>query len=98
MKCCLCQKVFNGDRGTCFSRSPTICAECGKKFVERLFADHDFNEWLDSFLQSRIEKYVPSYDEFYVRYNKIKCPDCSGVGFIAGKVCGRCNWVGTIEE
>ena len=99
MKCCLCQRAFNGDREKCFSHAPfTICKICGVKFIEVLFADHHFNEWLDSFLQSRIEKHVPSYDEYYVRYGKIKCPECNGTGFIKGKICGRCNWVGTIEE
>jgi len=98
MDCFLCLKKFNGDKHKPFCDSPIICSQCGTKLTESFFKSKEFNEWLDSFLQSRIVKHVPSYDEYYVRYNKIKCPDCSGIGIIAGKVCGRCNWVGTIEE
>jgi hypothetical protein len=98
MKCCLCEQIFNGDRTPYFNKNPPICWLCGQSFIENLFANKEFNEWLDSFLQSRIQKYIPTYNEYYTQHNKSKCPECNGVGFVDGKVCHKCNWIGTIEE
>lgn len=97
MICKLCERNFNGIREPVFSKKPPICESCGKSLVDNLFGGTYFNEYLDSFLQSRMEIYLP-YDEYYRRYHKKKCPDCNGTGLIDGKVCNRCNWIGTIEE
>jgi len=98
MICSLCGRHFNSNREGIFSGKPPICGKCGKSLVEKLFADTDFNEYLDSFLQSRIEKYIPAYNEYYKIYGKKKCPDCKGTGFIGKEICKKCHWVGTIEE
>lgn len=101
MRCILCKVELNRERDNCFIHPQiakiTVCKLCGKNLIEALFIDKDFNEWLDSFLQSRIEKYIPEYNEYFERYNKKKCPLCSGSGFLNGKVCSRCHFVGVID-
>ena len=78
------------------------CVGCKGEFditldaAQKIF--EEFNRWLDSFMQSRIEKHLFTYDEYYKRYNLKKCPNCNGTGFVNEKVCRVCNFVGTIEE
>ncbi len=98
-QCAICDEDYKeSDKGTIqVTRKRGICKDCTVKVVEGLFGSADFNEWLDSFLQSRLKKHVPGYNEYYVRHNKIPCPDCEGTGFVSGSPCKRCGFVGAIE-
>lgn len=96
MQCIFCQHFFNEERTKSFM-SGNICVPCGIKLIESLFGNKEFNEWLDSFMQSRLVGYIPGYHEYYDRHNKQPCPDCHATGFIDGNVCGTCNFVGAID-
>lgn len=95
--CILCQKEYNSEREKEFLHGK-ICSKCGVDLIEAMFAPRSpFNEWLDSFLQSRIETHVPCYDEYYKIYKKQKCPNCGGKWMIDNKVCDVCNFLGVID-
>jgi hypothetical protein len=98
MKCKLCNKVLNRERDKCFaSANFIICEDCGNSLVVSLFGTDEFNMWLDSFLQSRIEKYIPEYNEYFERHNKQRCLTCSGTGFVNKKPCSFCGFTGEID-
>ncbi len=98
-KCIACQDEYKPIKGTfTFKRKSGLCSSCMTKIIEGLFSQGLFNEWLDSFLQSRIEKYLPDYKEYYEIYHKKKCPECNGKGIIGeGTVCRRCGFIGVID-
>jgi len=98
MECAICHDKFNGDKQKPFCKSPVICQKCGINLTVSFFNFKEFNEWLDSFMQSRMVRYIPRYSEYFDRYNKQPCLDCHGTGFIAGQVCKTCNFVGIINK
>jgi len=99
-QCAICDVDYkDSEKGAIqVAKKRGVCADCAVKVVEGLFGNAEFNAWLDSFMQSRLVKHVPGYDEFYVRYNKVRCPDCEGTGFIDGVPCKRCGFVGVIDK
>lgn len=99
-KCALCGEEYKeSDKGTIkLKRKQGICKSCTTSVIEGLFSNNEFDEWLDSFLHSRLVRYIPGYDEYYVRHKKTPCPDCKGTGFIEDNVCKRCGFVGVIED
>jgi hypothetical protein len=98
-QCAICDAEYKEtEKGTIqVTRKRGICRECAVKIVQGLFSNEEFNEWLDSFMQSRLAKYIPGYNEFYVRYKKMPCPDCKGTGFIGSQPCKRCGFVGVVD-
>jgi hypothetical protein len=96
--CAFCGKDYKeSDEGIIkLKKKRGVCKPCTTDLIDGLFSNKEFNEWLDSFMQSRLVRYIPGYDEYFVRHKKRPCPDCKGTGWIEGKVCKRCNFVGVI--
>lgn len=80
------------------NRKKGVCEKCTVKVIEELFGNKTFNQWLDSFMQSRLVGYIPTYEEYYTRHGLRPCPACNATGFVDGKVCRRCNFIGAIAK
>ena len=99
MECKICDKKLNAERDDYVTISKEIiCKECMDEFIATLFAQREFNKFLDSFIQSRIERYIPEYDEYFNQYDLDKCDDCNGSGYTYGMMCRKCNGIGATKR
>ena len=99
MECKICDKKLNSERDDYTPISKIIiCETCINAIIDTLFSKDKIYEYFDSILQSRIEKYIPEYNEYFELHNKIQCWNCDATGFINGKPCKICKGIGAMNK
>ena len=99
IECKICGEKLNSERADYTQISKiVICETCINAIIDTLFSKDKLYEYFDSILQSRIEKYIPEYNEYFELHNKIPCRKCGTTGFIDGKPCKICKSVGAMNK